>query len=226
MSCLMISFTALMARGQALDSLRYHPHLKFSFRQLRAPLTLSVMGVASNGNGKESVKNEIVEERNEHIAGFHTSIDDYLQFSPLVIAYGLDAMGIPSKNDIGNRTGILLKGELLMLATVHILKTYTHQLRPDGSAFTSFPSGHTAQAFAAATFLVEEYKHRFSWMPYAAYGLASSVGALRMANNRHYISDVLLGAGIGILSIKAAYWTHKYKWGKRRSGDLAAVFKG
>jgi membrane-associated phospholipid phosphatase len=52
-------------------------------------------------------------------------------------------------------------------------------------------------------------------MPYAAYGLASTVGMMRMANNRHYISDVLLGAGIGILSMKASYWTHQYKWGKK-----------
>jgi len=51
-------------------------------------------------------------------------------------------------------------------------------------------------------------------MPYAAYGVASGVGLLRVANNKHYISDVLIGAGIGILSMKAAYWTHQYKWKK------------
>jgi membrane-associated phospholipid phosphatase len=51
-------------------------------------------------------------------------------------------------------------------------------------------------------------------MPYASYTVASSVGLLRVANNRHYISDVLVGAGIGYLSMKVAYWTHQYKWGK------------
>lgn len=211
--CLTISISAMVAHGQDTDSLR----LKFRFRELHIPVTLGVLGIVANGNGPESFKKEIVEERNEHFSGFHTRIDDYLQFSPLLIAYGLDAMGIPSKTDIGNRTAILLKGELLMVGTVFALKSYTHQLRPDGSTFNSFPSGHTAQAFAAATLLSEEYKDRFHWMPFAAYGLASSVGALRIANNRHYISDVLLGAGIGILSMKASYWTHKYKWGKHRS---------
>jgi membrane-associated phospholipid phosphatase len=132
----------------------------------------------------------------------------------LAIAYGLDAAGVKSKTDIMNRSAILMKGELLMLGSVFVLKKYTHQLRPDGTTYNSFPSGHTAQAFAAATLLSEEYKDRFHWMPYAAYGLASGVGALRMANNRHYISDVLLGAGIGILSMKVAYWTHQYKWGR------------
>lgn len=212
MLCFMLSATTMMAQGQHVDSTR----LKFSFRQLHIPLTLGVMGIAANGNGPESFKKEIAEERNEHFSGFHTRIDDYLQFSPLVIAYGLDAMGIRSKTDFSNRTAILLKGEILMVGTVFALKTVTHQLRPDGSAYSSFPSGHTAQAFAAATFLSEEYKDRFHWMPYAAYGLASSVGALRIANNKHYISDVLVGAGIGILSMKASYWSHKYLWGKHR----------
>ena len=102
-----------------------------------------------------------------------------------------------------------------MLATVFSLKSVTREPRPDGSSNNSFPSGHTAQAFAAATFLNEEYKDRFHWMPYAAYGLASGVGMLRIANNRHYVSDVLMGAGLGILSMKVAYWTHHYHWGKR-----------
>lgn len=205
----------MITRGQDADSLHYSSRLKFSFRQVHVPLVLGVMGIAANGNGPESFKKELAEERNEHFSGFHTRIDDYLQFSPFVIAYGLDAMGIRSKTDIHNRTAILLKGELLMLGSVFGLKTLTHQLRPDGSTYNSFPSGHTAQAFAAATFLSEEYKDRFHWMPFAAYGLASSVGALRIANNRHYISDVLLGAGIGILSMKASYWMHRYKWKKR-----------
>ncbi|MGC4013250.1 MAG: phosphatase PAP2 family protein, partial [Luteolibacter sp.] len=139
-----------------------------------------------------------------------------LQYAPILIAYGLDAAGIPSRNSLANRTAILAKGELLMIASVTVLKYATRQVRPDGSSYTSFPSGHTAQAFAAATFLNEEYKNRLPWIPYAAYGLASSVGLLRMANNRHYVSDVLFGAALGILSVKASYWTHQYKWGRKK----------
>lgn len=136
--------------------------------------------------------------------------------APIAIAYGLDAFGVKSKTDILNRTVILLKGEIMTHATVCFLKNKTDVLRPDGSNSYSFPSGHTAQAFAAATFLSEEYKDQFKWMPYVAYGMASSVGLMRIANNRHYISDVLLGAGIGILSMKVAYWTHQYKWGQKK----------
>ncbi|MES1222851.1 MAG: phosphatase PAP2 family protein [Bacteroidota bacterium] len=208
---LLLSVPSLLY-AQRQDSIPYYKKPQFSTRQLFIPLSLIVAGISANGNGRESFKSEVVEERNEYIPHFKTHIDNYLQYSPIAIAYGLDAMGIPSKTDILNRSVILVKGELIMMGVVTLLKNTTHQLRPDGSSYNSFPSGHTAQAFAAATFLSEEYGYRFKWMPYAAYGLASSVGMLRMANDRHYISDVLVGAGLGILSMKAAYWTHRYKW--------------
>lgn len=189
---------------------------RFKIRKLYIPVALMGSGLAFNSNRPESFKNEIAEERNEHFLHFGTSVDNYLQYSPIAIAYGLDALGVKSKTDLANRTAILLKGGIINAALVTGLKKVSHQLRPDGSNYLSFPSGHTANAFAAATFLSEEYKYKYKWMPYAAYGIAGTVGILRMANNRHYISDVLVGAGIGILSMKLSYWTHQYRWGKKR----------
>ena len=58
-------------------------------------------------------------------------------------------------------------------------------------------------------------------MPYAAYGIAGSVGVMRMVNNRHYISDVLFGAGLGYLSMKLSYWTHQYKWNTKKPATVA-----
>jgi len=217
---LSLLLSCYFADAQPPDSLPSVSRTSFAIRQLNVPVTLSLMGILANGNGSESFKKEIVEERNEYIRSFHTHIDNYLQYAPFAVAYGLDAAGIRSKTDIVNRTVIMIKGELLMVSAVNLLKNATHQLRPDGSGYNSFPSGHTAQAFAAATFLNEEYKDRLPWMPYAAYGLASSVGLMRMANNRHYVSDVLLGAGLGILSMKVAYWTHQYKWNRKHQSSI------
>lgn len=215
---LVVSCHSLLA--QTIDSnVIINPH-KFNSKFIYVPSLLIISGIAINGNGEEGFKKEIAEERNEHFPKFRTHIDNYLQFSPIAIAYGLDALGYQSKTEIKNRSAILLKGELLMTGAVFGLKKLTHQLRPDNSANNSFPSGHTAQAFAAATFLSEEYKSKFKWMPYVAYGIASSVGVLRMANNKHYISDVLLGAGLGILSMKMSYLTHQYKWGKKNKTSL------
>ncbi|WEK35743.1 MAG: phosphatase PAP2 family protein [Candidatus Pseudobacter hemicellulosilyticus] len=212
------------AYSQQPDSLPLPRSYDRFHHSLYIPGSLILAGILANGNGAESFKKELAEERNEHFGNFHTRMDDYLQYSPIVIAYGLDALGVRSKTDLLNRTVILAKGELLVAGATGLLKTATHQLRPDNSTFNSFPSGHTAQAFAAATFLSEEYKGRYPWMPYAAYGIASTVGALRMANNRHYISDVLAGAGLGIITMKLAYWTHQYKWGKPKNRKTAILF--
>ena len=213
---LLLSCTCALAQPlTSADSLPVRKPL--NLRQFYAPASLIIGGILANGHSEESLKNEVAESRNRHIPHFHTKIDNYLQFSPLVVAYGLDAFGVHSKTDILNRTAILIKGEAMALTTTTILKSATHTLRPDGSSYNSFPSGHTTQVFAAATFLNEEYKDRYPWMPYASYTVASSVGLLRIANNRHYISDVLVGAGIGYLSMKVAYWTHRYKWGKPRA---------
>lgn len=211
---LCLLFNCIVMQAQIKDSV---PERKtpFSYHRLFVPASLLMAGIASNANQEEALKKELAEERNAYLGKFHTPVDNYLQFAPIAIAYGLDAAGIRSKTDLANRTAILFKSELIMIGTVSILKYSTKQLRPDGSDALSFPSGHTAQAFAAATFLSEEYKHRFPWMPYAAYGISSSVALLRMANNKHYISDVLAGAAIGILSTKIAYWTHRYHWTKK-----------
>ena len=225
---IILTMTFLINYGQVKDSIIYKslPDAevkiqKFQIKKLYVPAALMLSGVILNGNSQESFKNEIVEERNEHFLNFSSHVDDFLQFSPIVAAYSLDAFGVKSKNDLANRTAILLKGEVMTLGSVFIIKHLAKETRPDGSNNQSFPSGHTAQAFAAATFLSEEYKDQFPWMPYAAYSVAGSVGIFRMVNNKHYISDVLFGAGLGLLSMKLSYWTHQYKWNKKKRDEAA-----
>ena len=70
----------------------------------------------------------------------------------------------------------------------------------------SFPSGHTATAFMGATLLAHEYGHKSVWIPIAGYSVATATGVLRILNNKHYASDVLVGAAIGIVSAELAYW--------------------
>lgn len=182
--------------------------LAFSGRQLIAPSLMVALGTLSLHQPSEEVR----DWRNRHLANFHTHVDDVLSVSPIALVYLLDAAGVPAKTDFRNRSAILLKSELMCLGSVYGLKHILREQRPDGSDERSFPSSHTAQAFMGATFLTQEYKDRLPWIPYAAYTLASSVGMMRIANNRHYLSDVLIGAGIGILSQKIAYWTHRYHW--------------
>jgi len=145
------------------------------------------------------------EELQEDHPLFAAHADDYLQFAPAAAVYGLHIAGIRGKHSLADATGIYLLSEAIMGGTVHGLKSWTHRLRPNGSAFNSFPSGHTANAFASAEFLNQEYKDTYPWIGYAGYTVATATGILRMYNNKHWLSDVVAGAGFGLLSTKISY---------------------
>lgn len=140
-------------------------------------------------------------------------IDDYLQYAPVVAVYGLNAIGVNGKNNFGNRTALAAKSFLLMDLVVNNLKNWTKTERPNGS-MRSFPSGHTAFSFSMAHFMHKEYGEKSVWYSVGAYSCATTVGLMRVAKNAHWLSDVLAGAGIGILSTEFVYLTHLYKWDK------------
>ena len=61
---------------------------------------------------------------------------------------------------------------------------------------TSFPSGHAAAAFSIATVFAHRYRqHR--WVPWVAYGIASTIGFSRLTTQAHFPSDIFLGAALG-----------------------------
>ena len=191
------------------DSVNLIERLKFRPKELYIPTGLMALGLISEGKTKQ----EVHQWRNKQIPHFRNKFDDYLQFAPHVAVYGFELMGMKPKTDWKNRIAIHAKGHIITLGLAHLMKTLINNERPNGARM-SFPSGHTAYAFSGATILAMEYKDEHPWVPYAAYGSAGVVGIMRIANNRHYVSDVLFGAGLGILSMKLAYWTHKYKWNK------------
>ena len=151
-------------------------------------------------------------------------MDNYLQFAPYFELGGVLLAGVESHNDRINLGLVIVKSEILMLTSVYAVKTLTHVTRPDGSANNSFPSGHTAQAFLAASIVHTELRERSQWYGIGAYTIATSVAALRMVNDRHWESDVFAGAGIGILSAHLAYLSHRHRWGRKPS-DTGALFR-
>ncbi len=139
------------------------------------------------------------------------SADDYLQYAPLAAVYTLNVFGVKGKNNFGNTTALALKSFLLNDIIVSGLKTWTNETRPNGDA-RSFPSGHTSVAFAMAQIMHKEFGERSVWFSIGAYSCATAVGVMRVAKNAHWVSDVLAGAGIGMLSTELVYLTHLYKW--------------
>ncbi len=91
----------------------------------------------------------------------------------------------------------LYKGAGTNLATTLALKYAIDKTRPDGSDDNSFPSGHTSVTFQAASFIHRRYGLAYG-LP--AYALATYTGYTRIQADKHYLTDVLAGATIGLLS--------------------------
>jgi len=135
----------------------------------------------------------------------HRKIDDYLQYAPITAVYGLDWMGIKANHNFRDRTFVAFTSYLIMGGTVQTVKIATCVERPDGSNLHSFPSGHTATAFVGAHILFKEYKDVSPWIGMTGYVVATTVGTMRILNRKHWLSDVVTGAGIGILSVEIGY---------------------
>lgn len=140
------------------------------------------------------------------IANFKTGIDDYTQFFGPVMTVGLKLGGYEGRSDWGRLLGSSLMSYAIMAGFVNGIKYTASEMRPDGSTANSWPSGHTATSFVGATILHKEYGlTRSPWFSVAGYGVATATGVMRILNNRHWISDVLSGAGIGIMSTELGY---------------------
>ncbi|MEP7106765.1 MAG: phosphatase PAP2 family protein [Ferruginibacter sp.] len=182
---------------------------KVGYKSFIVPGILVAYGFSSlQSHNLKSFNKEIREELWQEHPHKKTKIDNYLQYSPAMAVYGLSALGIKGRNNFRDMSMIYVLSNIFLTSSVFGIKKLTHELRPDGTDYYSFPSGHTAEAFASAEFLRQEYKDVSPWYGIAGYAAAGTTGILRMYNNRHWVSDVLAGAGIGIASTKLAYWVY------------------
>ena len=133
-------------------------------------------------------------------------LGDYLQYVPSVTAYALNVAGLKGKHSYLDATVILATSWATMGILVNTTKYSVRRLRPDASNRKSFVSGHTATAFMGAEFLRREYWDTAPVVGILGYTFASVVGVSRVLNNRHWVSYVIAGAGVGILSVQVAYW--------------------
>lgn len=144
--------------------------------------------------------------RFDYMKEFHRPFDNYTQYLPGVVMLGMKAFGVKGRSDWGRMLVSDIASAAIMGSVVNTLKSTTNVMRPDGSNDHSFPSGHTALAFMTATMLAKEYGHISPWVGVGAYTFATGTGLMRIANNKHWLSDVLTGAGIGILSTEFGYY--------------------
>ena len=140
------------------------------------------------------------------LTDFKTGIDDYTQFFGPAMVVGLKLGGYEGRSDWPRLAVSAGLSYGVMALLVNGIKYTAKEMRPDGSTANSWPSGHTATAFVGASLLHKEYGlTRSPWWSVAGYGVATATGVMRVLNNRHWISDVMSGAGIGILSTELGY---------------------
>lgn len=207
---LFLFLPVLKVNGQnaSIDSTKNKDNSQFKYKSLIIPTVLigyGVVGLISPAlkDINTSTKNEFREHDDKRV-----NWDDYAQYSPFLSVYALNAMGVHGKNNFKHRTIVLATAYLIMGGSVNIIKKTSKVKRPDGSDTNSFPSGHTATAFMGAEFLYQEYKDVSDWYGITGYAVAAGTGFFRMSNEKHWLTDVVTGAGIGILSTKIAYWIH------------------
>lgn len=205
--------------SQKRDSILLAEKPKFETKKLIVPLSLMAAGTSV----LFTEKRDISVAENKNFLAFGGYFEDYMQFAPHVSAYAFEWAGMKPKTDFWNRTAILVKSEMIAFGSVYLLKKAIKKPRPDGSNEFGFPSGHAANVFVGATILSMEYGDNYPWIPYVAYPVAGGLSALRVTHQKHYWSDIIFGAGLGILSTKIAYWTHQYKWNKKSEKDQFTI---
>jgi len=188
--------------------LHYDNTHQFSYKKLIIPAIFISYGVATlKIDALKQLNFSTRTEINEHTPD-HIRLDNYTQFAPAVLVYGLNAFGVEGKHNLKERS--IIYGTSLLLASAVIIPTkhLAKEERPDQSNRLSFPSGHTAFAFASAQLMYREYKDTNFWLGVSSYSLAVFTGVYRMLNDKHWFSDVVAGAGIGILSTEVSYWLY------------------
>ncbi len=178
---------------------------EFNLNRLHHSFSLAVP-VAAIGFAMMPADHKISNHVMEGMPNFHTEVDDYIQYLPLATQLTMGLSGVKGRSK--HRWQLIATDAMaatMMAVMVNGIKYSADRTRPNGG-HGSFPSGHTATAFMGATLLAHEYGHKSIWIPIAGYSVATATGVLRILNNKHYASDVLVGAAIGIASAELAYW--------------------
>lgn len=157
----------------------------------------------------DEFKNLVRDNLSWHKYGSKTKVDEYLQYSTIAGYVGIGFIpGVRSRCVFKERLMAGVTAYAVMAVAVNAMKYSFRHPRPDQTRRNSFPSGHSATVFTGAELMRIEYG---SYIGMAGYAVGIVVGALRIYNDRHWITDVIGGAAIGILSARVGYWLLPYE---------------
>ena len=194
---LLISFPSIHAASTESPTDSVAPCVRFSARQLILPGTLIALGTVGAIYRQPS---KFIESQTGMT---DIRVDDYLQFAPLAGYFALDYCGLRARHSLTDRLIIGVTGELLTEILTQSCKRLVNESRPVDNEPWAFPSGHSARAFLGAELVRIDYGGEAGTVAYLA---AGAVAVMRLTNHRHWLNDVVAGAGVGILCARAANW--------------------
>ncbi len=193
----------------------YRDGMKVNYWQLGTPVVVGAAAALFVKTPKLVQAREYVQKHLSQHGKHKTTVDNYLQYVPIVASYGLFACGVKGENGLLDRTILAAMSYTIFAAVNAGMKAAFGEKRPDSDARNSFPSGHTGTAVTGAEFLRREYWSTSPWIGAAGYAVALTTAYLRVHNDRHWINDVIGGAAVGYFSTTLAYWLYPKIFRKR-----------
>ena len=194
--------------------------------------TWVILGV---GAGLAALAHRVDRDVNQHLTGSRAAERFFAPgevlgaaYTQVGVAVGLYAVGRwvlpktagePKTNKVSHLGFDLLRAQIVSQVIVRSLRYSIRRDRPSGETCCSFPSGHAATAFAAASVIERHFGRRLAWPTLAA---ATYVGMSRLHANRHYLSDVVFGAAVGT----AVGWTVVGRHGRDSYALLPVPVRG
>ena len=178
----------------------------FRMRETILPVTLLAYGtskpiVSAIGRFDRDLRDKIATRH----PSFSYRADDWLQWAPSASVYAMDAAGVKTKHRFGEHL-LLDAGSILITGGAgFVMRRVSEQIKGFEIVDTQFPSGHTANAFRGAEILRQELSGRHPLLQWSGYLVAGLVAGSRLMRGEHYLSEVVAGAGLGILSTKITY---------------------
>ena len=205
---LIISVSVLICRLTAIaqdDSCVTSELSRFPFGEFAFSTALVGIGAVGLENDNLKFQNFEINDEISEASLKYRSFDNFSQYVPVSAVLILNLSHLNGKHNTLDLSCSIITAFTIMSTSVVLLKSITHEQRPDGSAYNSFPSGHTATAFAGAEILRVEYGRQYPVIAFSGYSVTVLTGFMRMYNRRHWLTDVVAGAGVGILSARVAY---------------------
>ena len=207
--CVLLCIT-MGASAQCSDTLTCsYPH-SFTWQQSITPSALIATGTAISFSPLHASIDAPIHTWLQRDGHQRYEIENGIQYIPSASVLLLKACGLKSQHSWRDLVCLEAGSAILAFAINTSIKHTMDVERPYDGVYNSFPSGHTATAFVGAEILRREYGKEYPGIAIAGYSIATGVGIMRMYNNRHWASDVLAGAGVGILSASIMYWLAPY----------------